>query len=145
MLNKIKLFYQIKKFYKIYGEELGSDFIDDLSDITDDNLWSVQFDINEVLDAYKYCFYEKAYEIDGWLRKLDKDIQNFREGNNTNILKHSKSIIFTSVVALITTVGGYTIGKNHTIKSAELHNITSEGYDISYGDEVHNYTFEEVK
>ena len=130
MLNKIKLFYQIRKFYKIYGEEVGPRFIDKLSEVTPNNLYDVQFDINDVLAAYKYCFYEEAYEADAWLNKLNRDIQNFREGN-INKFKHSKAVILASIFVALATVGGYTIGKYNTIHSAELHNITEEGYDIS--------------
>lgn len=142
MLNKIKLYIKIKKFYRTYGSELGPSFIDSLADITNNNLYDVQFDINDVLEAYKDCFYEEAYEINAELNKLNIQIQNFREGN-TNKFKHSKAIILTSILVALATVGGYTIGKHNTIKSAELHNITDNGYDISFGDEVHNYTFEE--
>lgn len=139
MLTKIKLFHQIKKFYKIYGEKLGSDFIHKLSDITTDNLYDVLFDINEILEVNSYSFYDEAYDLDAWLNKLSTQIQNFREGKKH---RYNKSIIITSILVALALTIGYTIGRHNTIHSAELHNITSEGYDISFGNEVHNYTFD---
>ena len=141
MLTKIKLFHQIKKFYKIYGDLLDSDFIHKLADITPNNLYDVQFDINEVLEANALCFYKEAYELDAWLNKLNKDIQNFREGK----VKHGKSIIFVLILIALATVVGYNIGRHNTITSAELYTITENGYEISFGDEVHSYIFEEVR
>lgn len=79
MLKKIHLFHQIKKFYKTYGEVVNSNFINKLSDITNDNLFDVLFDINEVLEANALCFYEEAYALDTWLNKLQTQIINFRE------------------------------------------------------------------
>lgn len=79
MLTKIKLFHQIKKFYKIYGNKLNSDFVHKLSDITTDNLFDVLFDINEILKVNSYSFYDEAYELDAWLNKLQAQIINFRE------------------------------------------------------------------
>ena len=78
MLTKIKLFYQIRKFYKIYGTELGSNFINTLSDITNNNLHDVLFDINEVLKANSTCFFREAYELDVWLNKLKAQIKAYR-------------------------------------------------------------------
>ncbi len=72
MLTKIKLFYQIRKFYNIFGDEVGHNFITKLSDVTTDNLYDVLFDINEALSEYR------GYEdlpLYVWLNKLQKQIE----------------------------------------------------------------------
>jgi hypothetical protein len=66
MFSKIILFYQIKKFYKIFE---GKNFITKLSDMTTDNVMSVTFDINEVLDGY--VGYE-TLPLYSWLIKLER-------------------------------------------------------------------------
>lgn len=68
-MKKLHLYFSIKKFYKIFSEIVGSNFITKLSDMTDDNVMSVTFDINEVLEAYK------GYEtlpLYSWLIKLER-------------------------------------------------------------------------
>ena len=69
MLTKIILFFQIRKFYYIFGEEIGDNFITKLSDMTDDNVMSVVFDINEVLEAYEGFEDVPMYS---WLTKLER-------------------------------------------------------------------------
>ena len=69
MLTKIILFFQIRKFYYIFGEEIGDNFITKLSDMTDDNVMSVVFDINEVLEAYEGFEDAPMYS---WLTKLER-------------------------------------------------------------------------
>ena len=69
IIKKLHLYFSIKKFYKIFTEVVGSDFITKLSDMTTDNVMSVTFDINEVLDGYQ------GYEdlpIYSWLIKLER-------------------------------------------------------------------------
>lgn len=100
MLTKINLYFQIRKFYKMFGTELGSNFITKLSDITNDNLYDVLFDINEVLDANADCFYEEAYEMDAWLNKLQSKITDFRDGKDP-IKKAIKTTLMVLVVAFI--------------------------------------------
>ena len=67
MLTKIILFFQIRKFYNIFGEEVGDNFIATLSDMTDGNVMSVVFDINEVLASYEGFEDVPMYS---WLIKL---------------------------------------------------------------------------
>ena len=55
-----------------------------------------------------------------------------------------KKLIAIILVAL-TFIGGYTIGRQHTIRQAELYDIAEDGYFLNFGDEVHSYTFEEVE
>ena len=55
-----------------------------------------------------------------------------------------KKLIATTLIA-IALVGAYTIGRHHTIRQAELLEVTDTEYYINFGDEVHNYTFEEVR
>lgn len=89
MLTKIKLFYQIKKFYKIYGED---NFINSLSDMTSDNLYDVLFDINEALEANSTCFCSEAYDLDIWLNNLYDNIESFR---------NAKSKVLTNLLTII--------------------------------------------
>jgi hypothetical protein len=135
MLKKIYLFHQIRQFYKTYGSELGSNFIHKVSDITNDNLFDVLFDINEVLEAYADCF----CETDVWLNKLKAQINDFREPKH----KPNSSVAITAAIVAITLLGGYTIGRYHTIRQAELLESTESEYHIGYGNEVHVYTFED--
>lgn len=69
MLTKIILFFQIRKFYNIFGDEVGANFITKLSDMTDDNVMSVVFDINEVLPSYEGFEDTPMYS---WLTKLER-------------------------------------------------------------------------
>lgn len=62
-MNKILLYFKIRKFYNIFGEVVGENFITKLSDMTADNVWDVLFDINEVLD-------EETDDMNIWLKKL---------------------------------------------------------------------------
>ena len=52
-----------------------------------------------------------------------------------------KTIAIIALVALAL-VGGYTIGRQQTIRQAELLDVTDTEYHINFGDEVHTYTFE---
>ena len=67
MLTKIRLFYQIRKFYQIFGSVIGANFITKLSDMTTDNVHDVLFDIYEVIDDYDDDMTE-------WLNKLQSQI-----------------------------------------------------------------------
>ena len=75
MLNKIKLFYKIRKFYKIFGSEIGANFITKLSEMTKENVNDVIFDINEALEGYD----DHKDEMAKWLRRLRRSIKNYRE------------------------------------------------------------------
>ena len=52
-----------------------------------------------------------------------------------------KAIVIITLVVLAL-IGGYTTGRQHTIRQAELLDITENEYHINFGDEVHTYTFE---
>ena len=75
MLNKIKLFYKIRKFYNIFGDEVGNSFITKLSEMTTDNLNDVLFDLNEALNGYDYDDNEMVF----WLKDLRRDIRDYCE------------------------------------------------------------------
>lgn len=70
MLTKVRLFHQIKKFYRIFGEVVGGSFINNLSDMTADNVFDVLFDINEVVDDYDD-------EMTDWLVKLQHQLIHY--------------------------------------------------------------------
>ena len=91
MFKKIALFYQIKKFYKLFGDEVGDNFITKWSDMTTDNVHDVLFDINEV-------YYE-----DAWLDKLKTQINNFCEAKQLRF--HATDIaVLLAVLALVVTL-----------------------------------------
>ena len=69
MLIKIILFFQIKKFYKTFAEEVGSNFITKFADMTTNNVMSVIFDINEVLPSYEGFEDVPMY---AWLKRLER-------------------------------------------------------------------------
>lgn len=69
IIKKLHLYFSIKKFYKTFSEVVGDNFITQLSDMTDDNVMSVTFDINEVLTAAQY-FGDNTDTA--WLRKLER-------------------------------------------------------------------------
>lgn len=66
---KFILFFQIRKFYNIFAEEVGSNFITKFSDMTTDNVMSVIFDINEIFEAYRGFEDVPMYK---WLIKLER-------------------------------------------------------------------------
>ena len=53
--------------------------------------------------------------------------------------------LIIALAIILALVGGYTIGRQHTIRSVELLDSTDTEYHIGFGDEVHTYTFEEVE
>lgn len=55
-----------------------------------------------------------------------------------------KKLISIALIALAL-IGGYTIGRQQTIRQAELLGVTESEYYLNFGDEVHIYTFEEVE
>ena len=64
-----------------------------------------------------------------------------KQSNNKSLLK-ATIIILAIAIALVL---GLHIGRSYTIRQAELLETTNNGYFISFGDEVHEYTFEEVR
>lgn len=145
MLNKIMLCHNINKFYHIFGETLDikpcRTHIRDLNDT--DFLLGVQFDIKEALEGYEDCFDEDAYETYAWLNNMYKQITTLRETeHNYKPLLNATAITLAIITALIV---GLNIGRSYTIRQAELIETNNDTYFISFGDEVHEYTFEEVK
>jgi hypothetical protein len=73
MYKKVKIFNKIKRFYNTFGEVVGANPCSTLSRMTTDNLYDVQFDINEAMAGapmdYTYA----------WLNQLDKDISAYRK------------------------------------------------------------------
>lgn len=129
---------KLNKFYSIFWEVLDYHYQPNFKNLnSDDDLAQAIFDINEALEAYDNDESDDMYR---WLIKLKTQIMNFREQP-----KHNYSIVITIILVALALIGGYTIGRQHTIKSAELYTITDDGYDIIFGEEIHNYTFEEVK
>lgn len=55
-----------------------------------------------------------------------------------------KALIKATALVLIALMVGFYLGRNSTIKQAELLEVSDEGYFINFGDEVHEYIFEEV-
>ena len=140
MFKKIRLFYQIREFYKAFDLQPYEICIHKVSDITKDNLFDVLYDINEILYVNSLDANEDAYEIDAWLNDLKKQINNFRER------KHHPYIAIMLLVMSVATVAlfcGCMMGRSQTIRQAELLKCTDSEYHISYGNEVHVYTTED--
>lgn len=146
IINKMWLCHNINKFYHIFGEAIGvTPTRTKLRDLTDtDLLLGVQFDIMEVLEAYKYGFSEEEYSTYAWLNKMYEQIATLLEAPKHN---YKPSLKATAIILAIATalVLGLHIGRAYTIRQAELLEATNDTYFISFGDEVHEYTFEEVR
>lgn len=56
-----------------------------------------------------------------------------------------KALAKATAIILVSLMVGFYFGRGYTIKQAELLEVSDEGYFINFGDEVHEYTFEEVK
>lgn len=83
MLTKLMLLSKIRKFYRIFKDDL--DIIQDKIKYTELNdnivLLSIQYDIVQALDAYDGCFCD-AYALDTWLKKIDRDITKLLTKHN---------------------------------------------------------------
>ena len=64
-----------------------------------------------------------------------------KQSNNKSLLK--ATIIILAIATAL--AFGISIGRSYTIRQAELLETTNDTYFISFGDEVHEYTFEEVR
>lgn len=51
-----------------------------------------------------------------------------------------KKIILAITIIAVFAVG-FAAGKQTTIKNAELYEITDDGYSISFGEQIHSYTY----
>ena len=111
MLTKIKLYYQIREFYNIFGKYLGSNFINNLSDITKDNLYDVLFDLNEVLEGYEGC----TDPMTTWLNNLYTTILNYCDRK-----PNTKKIIITILKVLLVAYCGWVVFSIADILSKNL-------------------------
>ena len=50
-----------------------------------------------------------------------------------------KIILAITIITIF--VAGFAIGKQTTIKSAQLYEVTNDGYSISFDEEIHDYTY----
>lgn len=140
MLNKIWLYHNINKFYRIFGETIGVHTkLRDLNDT--DFLLGVEHDVKTAIEGYMYSFNDESYEISEWLLRLYDMIVFTNRHSHKPILK-ATAIILAIATALIV---GLHIGRLYTICQAELLETTNDTYFIGFGDEVHEYTFEEVR
>ena len=87
MYNKIKLFIKIRYFYSIVGAELGANPCAKMSDMTNDNLYDVLYDINEAMECWD--------GMDEWLQTLSHQIRTYRE---------SKPQILSTILTTISVV-----------------------------------------
>ena len=78
------------------------------------------------------------------LKKPDTDISNMLETpkHNHKPLLKAAAIIFAIITAFVV---GLHFGRSYTIRQAELLETTNDTYYIGFGDEVHQYTFEEMR
>ena len=87
----------------------------------------------------------KFYHIFGEAIGVHTKIRNLNDEapkHNYKPLLKAIAIILAISTALIL---GLHIGRAYTIRQAELLETTNDTYFISFGDEVHEYTFEEVR
>ena len=71
-----------------------------------------------------------------------------RDPNDTDFLHSYKLLLKATAIILVIATAlafGINIGRSYTIRQAELLETTNDTYFISFGDEVHEYTFEEVR
>lgn len=143
IINKVWLCHNINKFYHIFGETIGvvptHTKLRGLNNT--DFLLGVQFDIMEVLETYKYGFSEEEYSTYAWLNKMYEQIATLREAPKHNYKPSLKATLAIATALIL----GLHIGRAYTIRQAELLETTNNTYYISFGDEVHEYTFEEVR
>lgn len=70
------------------------------------------------------------------------------ETTHYELPKHNyKSLLKVTAITLVIVAAlvlGLHIGRSYTIRQAELLETNNNTYFISFGDEVHEYTFEEV-
>lgn len=149
MLNKIKLTYNINKFYHIFGEAIGviptHTKLRDLNDT--DFLLGVQFDIMEALEAYKYDFNEDAYETYAWLNKMYEQITTLREAPKHN---HKPLLTATAITLVIVTAFALGLQISKPIEAETPHNkytaygryytdgtvITNDGNEWAYSTDL---------
>ena len=103
MLNKIKLTYNINKFYQAISVVPTHTKLRDLNNT--DFLLGVQFDIMEALEAYKYGFSEEEYSTYAWLNKMYDQIATLRESPKHNHKSLLKATAITLVIATVLAVG----------------------------------------
>lgn len=145
MLKKLWLCHNVNKFYKIFGEVIEvcpcRAHIRDFNNT--DFLLGVQFDIAKALETYKHSFSEQELSVRVWLNKLRGQIATLRE-----VPKHNyKSLLKVTAITLVIVAAlvlGLNIGRSYTIRQAELIETNNDTYYIRFGDEAHEYTFEEV-
>lgn len=53
-----------------------------------------------------------------------------------------KKAISIALVVVLALALGYTMGRTHTIRQAELISVDDHEYHIGFGDQIHTYTFE---
>lgn len=56
-----------------------------------------------------------------------------------------KKVLAVILLIILALAVGYNLGRYNTIRSAELVGVTGTTYRIGFGNEVHTYTFEEVR
>ena len=124
MLTKIRLFHQIRKFYNVFGTEVGPSFINKLSDMTTDNVYDVLFDINEI---------REMSDADPWLDQLQNQLFHFcdkSQTTNTHGLIEA-ILILLCVATLIITAKAHT---NKTVPTIEQPHTRYTAYGRYYTD-----------
>ena len=131
---KLILAHKIDKFYHTFAEALNTSHTHTkLRDLKDtDYLLGVQFDILEALEAYD----DSQFGMSRWLKKLYEQIETVREAHKPK---------YKTLIAVILAIAvGFIIGRAYTIRQAELLKTTDTEYFINFGNEIHQYTYEEV-
>lgn len=133
-MTKLILAHNINKFYHTFADVIGvAHSHTKLRDLKDtDYLLGVEFDILKVIEAYD----DDQFGMSRWLKKLYEQIETVREAHKPK---------YKTLIALILAIAiGFIIGRAYTIRQAELLKTTDTEYFINFGNEIHQYTYEEV-
>lgn len=117
MLNKLWLIHNINRFYKIFGEELGT--TPTSIDISDrDFLLGVQYDVLEALESYDG---DDQFGMTSWLKRFDTDIRNMLEAPKHNYKPLLKITVITIVIVAALALGLH-IGRSQVKPIETPHN-----------------------
>lgn len=138
-MNK-KLFKQIKTFYKKYDTQHFFD--DEKVTFTKDDM----YDLNALMSAYESVWFTLEdyddHKVCKFLTNLYSELGDYidylpyaQKPKHNTIIKTATLILIMGVIFML----GTYIGKQHTIKSAQLHSITEDGYELQFGNDIHFY------
>lgn len=141
-MNK-KLFKQIKTFYKKYDTQHL--FENNKVTFTKKDMYnlnslmsayeSVWFTLQDYEDHKTCKFLTNLYgELSDYIDYLPY-IQNPKHHTMKNLFKTTALILIMGAIFML----GIHIGRQYTIHNAQLYNITENGYELQFGNDIHYY------